>query len=119
MARKTKRDVRRAVHERIRNKIAGTAERPRLAVFRSVTHIYAQIIDDVAGSTLVAASTTESSWKGRTGGNIAAAKEIGSAIAERAKEKGIKRVVFDRGGYIYHGRVKSLAEAAREAGLEF
>jgi len=84
-----------------------------------VTHIYAQIIDDVAGSTLVAASTTESSWKGRTGGNIAAAKEIGSAIAERAKEKGIKRVVFDRGGYIYHGRVKSLAEAAREAGLEF
>jgi large subunit ribosomal protein L18 len=119
MARKTKRDVRRAVHRRIRNKISGSAERPRLAIFRSVSHIYAQIVDDVSGTTLVAASTAETSWRGRTGGNIAAAKEIGKAIAERAKEKGINTVVFDRGGYIYHGRVKSLAEAAREAGLEF
>jgi len=119
MARKTKRDIRRAVHKRIRNKIEGTAERPRLAIFRSVNHIYAQLIDDVQGSTLVAASTTESSWRGRTGGNIAAAKEIGKAIADRAKEKGINRVVFDRGGYIYHGRVKGLAEAAREGGLQF
>ncbi|HMG37036.1 MAG TPA: 50S ribosomal protein L18 [Blastocatellia bacterium] len=119
MARKTKQDVRRAVHKRIRNKIAGSAERPRLAIFRSVKHIYAQVIDDVAGSTLVSASTAEPDWKGRSGGNTAAAREIGKAIAERAKSKGISRVVFDRGGYIYHGRVKNLAEAAREGGLEF
>ncbi|HXG94097.1 MAG TPA: 50S ribosomal protein L18 [Blastocatellia bacterium] len=119
MARKTSEEIREAVHRRIRRKIAGTTERPRLAVFRSVNHIYAQIIDDSKGQTLVAASTTEPAWRGRTGGNIAAAKEIGRAIAERAKEKGIKRVVFDRGGYIYHGRVRNLAEAAREAGLEF
>ncbi|HSF23126.1 MAG TPA: 50S ribosomal protein L18, partial [Blastocatellia bacterium] len=104
---------------RIRNKVAGTAERPRLAVFRSVKHIYAQVIDDAKGVTLVAASSTESAVRGRPGGNVAGAKEIGKLIAERAKEKGIARVVFDRGGYIYHGRVKSLAEAAREAGLEF
>ncbi len=119
MARKTSEEIREAVHRRIRRKIAGTTERPRLAVFRSVNHIYAQIIDDSKGQTLVAASTTEPAWRGRTGGNIAAEKEIGRAIAERAKEKGIKRVVFDRGGYIYHGRVRNLAEAAREAGLEF
>jgi large subunit ribosomal protein L18 len=108
-----------ARHKRIRRKIAGTTERPRLAVFRSVNHIYAQIIDDSQGVTIASASTTEPAWRGRAGGNIAAAKEIGKAIAERAKEKGIKSVVFDRGGYIYHGRVRNLAEAAREAGLEF
>jgi len=90
-----------------------------LAIFRSLNHIYAQIIDDSTGSTLVSATTTESSLRGKSGGNVAAAKEIGKLIAERAKEKGIKKVVFDRGGYIYHGRVKGLAEAAREAGLEF
>ena len=119
MARKTSQVVRQAVHGRIRDKIAGSAERPRLAVFRSLHHIYAQLIDDTKGVTLASASTTETAWKGRYGGNIAAAKEIGTMIADRAKENGIKRVVFDRGGYIYHGRVKSLAEAAREAGLEF
>jgi len=119
MATHTSQEIRRAVHKRIRTKIAGSAERPRLAVFRSVNHIYAQLIDDAKGATLTSASTTESAWRGRKGGNVAAAKEIGKAIAERAKEKGIKSVVFDRGGYIYHGRVQSLAEAAREAGLEF
>ena len=119
MPSRTRQDIRRAVHKRIRNKIAGSGERPRLAIYRSVNHIYAQLIDDGQGATLAAASTTEPAWKGRTGGNIAAAKEIGKTIAERAKEKGIKKVVFDRGGYIYHGRVRSLAEAAREAGLEF
>ena len=119
MPRRTSQDIRRAVHKRIRTKIAGSAERPRLAVYRSVNHIYAQLIDDGKGATLAAAATTEPAWKGRTGGNTAAAKEIGKTIAERAKEKGINKVVFDRGGYIYHGRVRSLAEAAREAGLEF
>jgi large subunit ribosomal protein L18 len=119
MARKTSQEIRRAVHNRIRTKIAGSAERPRLAVFRSMNHIYAQLIDDAKGVTLASASTTETGLRGRTGGNIAAAKEIGKLIADRAKEKGIKSVVFDRGGYIYHGRVRSLAEAAREAGLEF
>jgi large subunit ribosomal protein L18 len=119
MAQKSRQDIRRAIHQRIRQKVGGSGERPRLAIFRSVNHIYAQVIDDKAGVTLVSASTTEKDWKGRTGGNIAAAKEIGKAIAERAKEKGITRVVFDRGGYLYHGRVRSLAEAAREAGLEF
>ena len=111
--------MRQAVHKRIRTKISGSAGRPRLAVYRSLNHIYAQIIDDGSRATLVSASTTEQAWRGRTGGNVAAAKEIGKVIAERAKEKGIKQVVFDRGGYIYHGRVRSLAEAAREAGLEF
>jgi large subunit ribosomal protein L18 len=119
MAQKTSQDIRKAIHKRIRNKIAGTTERPRLAVFRSMNHIYAQVIDDTKGVTLVSASSTEPDLRGRSGGNIAAAKEIGKLIAERAKEKGINRVVFDRGGYIYHGRVRNLAEAAREAGLEF
>jgi large subunit ribosomal protein L18 len=119
MGRKTSQDIREAVHKRIRNKISGSAERPRLAVYRSVNHIYAQLIDDGKRVTLASASTAESAWRGRTGGNLAAAKEIGKLIAERAQEKGIKHVVFDRGGYIYHGRVRSLAEAAREAGLEF
>lgn len=119
MGRKTSQEIRKAVHKRIRTSISGSEQRPRLAVYRSLDHIYAQLIDDSKGVTLASASTTEPAWRGRTGGNIAAAKEIGKLIADRAKEKGIKSVVFDRGGYIYHGRVRSLAEAAREAGLEF
>ncbi len=119
MAKRDSSELRRAVHERIRKKISGTGERPRLAVFRSVNHIYAQVIDDTRGVTIASASTTESDLKKTSGGNIAAAKEVGRLIAERAKDKGINRVVFDRGGYIYHGRVRNLAEAAREAGLEF
>jgi len=111
-------EIRERIHKRIRRKVAGTSERPRLAVFRSVAHIYAQVIDDAKGNTLVSASSIEKTGK-TNGGNVAAAKAIGKTIAERAKEKGIKRVVFDRGGYQYHGRVKALADAAREAGLEF
>ncbi|HOJ09495.1 MAG TPA: 50S ribosomal protein L18 [Clostridiales bacterium] len=106
-------------HLRIRNKVFGTTERPRLNVFRSLNNIYAQIIDDTTGMTLVAASTLDIKGKINYGGNKEAAKEVGRCIGERALEKGIKRVVFDRGGYIYHGRVKELADAAREAGLEF
>ncbi|NLG52464.1 MAG: 50S ribosomal protein L18 [Clostridiales bacterium] len=105
-------------HKRVRAKIYGTAERPRLNVFRSLTNIYAQIIDDTSGKTLVSASTLEKGFEEK-GGNAEAAKKVGLAIAERAKEKGIKSVVFDRGGYLYHGRVKQLAEGAREGGLEF
>lgn len=113
-----KKEIRSRIHQRIRRKLRGTAERPRLAVFRSVAHIYAQVIDDNAGSTLVSASTVDKG--GRTnGGNVAAAQAIGKLVAERAKEKGIKAVVFDRGGYQYHGRIKALADAARTAGLEF
>jgi large subunit ribosomal protein L18 len=119
MAKKSRRTVRHAVHKRIRAKVEGDSQRPRLAVYRSLKHIYAQLVDDATGTTVAAAATTEDPFKGRTGGNVAAAKEVGRLIAERAKEKGIKTVIFDRGGYIYHGRVKSLAEAAREAGLEF
>lgn len=111
--------MRRAVHKRIRRKIVGTAARPRLAVFRSLNHIYAQVIDDVRGVTICSASSVEKGASVGSGGNIDAAKTIGRLIAERAKEKGIESVVFDRGGYIYHGRVKTLAEAAREAGLQF
>lgn len=113
-----KKEIRVRIHKRIRTKVQGAAERPRLAVFRSVKHIYVQAIDDAAGQTLAAASSNE---KGASvnGGNVAGAKEIGKLIAERLKAKGIKKVVFDRGGYLYHGRVKALAEAAREAGLEF
>ncbi len=116
----SKNDTRQRVHERIRKKMLGTAERPRLSVYRSLNHIYAQLIDDLKGTTVVAASSTEGA-KGskRTGGNLASAKEIGKQLAQRAKEKGITKVVFDRGGYLYHGRVKALAEAAREAGLQF
>ena len=110
--------IRSRVHARIRKKLKGTPERPRLAVFRSVAHIYAQVIDDQQGHTLVAASTTEKDLRGK-GGNVDGAKLIGKAVAERAKEKGISKVVFDRGGYLYHGRVKALADAARAAGLEF
>ena len=105
-------------HNRVRGKISGTAERPRLSVFRSENNIYAQIIDDVAGSTLVSASTVEKVFEGK-GGNCEAAKKVGAAVAERALQKGIEEVVFDRGGYIYHGRVKALAEGAREGGLKF
>jgi large subunit ribosomal protein L18 len=108
------------VHDRIRKKMTGTAERPRLNVYRSTNHIYVQVIDDLHGATLVSASTAEGEKEGRkSGGNVAAAKEVGKAIAERAKSKGVTKVVFDRGGYIYHGRVKALADAAREAGLQF
>ena len=119
MAKKSNRDIREAVHKRIRKNLSGSTERPRLAVFRSVNHIYAQVIDDKTRSTIASASTTETDLRGQSGGNIAAARQVGKLIAERAKEKGITRVVFDRGGYIYHGRVRNLAEAAREAGLEF
>jgi large subunit ribosomal protein L18 len=109
------------IHSRIRRKVSGTANRPRLCVFRSLSHIYAQVVDDLAGTTLAAASSLEREVRGaqaRTG-NTAAAKLVGKAIAERAKAKGIQAVVFDRGGYIYHGRVKALAESAREHGLKF
>jgi large subunit ribosomal protein L18 len=119
MAKQYKQDVRRAIHRRIRKKVKGSSQRPRLAVFRSLNHIYAQVIDDDKGITLCAASSVEKSANASKGGNIDSAKLIGRLIAERAKEKGITSVIFDRGGYIYHGRVKSLAEAAREAGLEF
>jgi large subunit ribosomal protein L18 len=116
MITQTKRNaIRQRIHERIRRKLAGTAERPRLNVYRSINHIYAQVIDDQKGETLVSAT----SIKMKTGGNVAAAKEIGKAVAEKAVAQGIKRVVFDRGGYLYHGRIKALADAAREAGLEF
>ena len=118
MITQTKRnEIRKRIHVRIREKLSGTAERPRLNVFRSLNHIYAQVIDDQNGETL--ASTSSLQLKLKSGGNVAAAKEIGKAIAEKAKEKGIKKVVFDRGGFLYHGRVKALADAAREAGLEF
>ena len=105
-------------HKRVRAKVAGTPERPRLNVFRSEKNIYAQIIDDVAGNTLVAASSLDKAIEG-SGGNKAAARAVGKLIAERAKAKGIDTVVFDRGGYLYHGRVAELAEGAREGGLEF
>ena len=117
MAKRSRQDVRRAIHSRIRKKMRGDESRPRLAVFRSVNHIYAQLINDNEGVTICSASTVE---KGAgKGGNIDAAKTVGRLIAERAKDKGVSQVVFDRGGYIYHGRVKALAEAAREAGLQF
>ncbi|MBV8864423.1 MAG: 50S ribosomal protein L18 [Acidobacteriaceae bacterium] len=118
MGRDTRREIRTRIHKRIRSRVAGTQERPRLAVFRSVNHIYAQVIDDGQGHTLVAAASTEKDLRGK-GGNVEGAKLIGKAVAERAKEKGINKVVFDRGGYQYHGRVKALADAARQAGLEF
>ena len=118
-----KKEIRKRIHKRIRRKLSGTIARPRLAVFRSVAHIYAQVIDDVAGTTLVSASSVDKGAKSdkgvKSGGNVAAAKTIGKLVAECAKEKGIKSVVFDRGGYQYHGRVKALADAARESGLSF
>jgi len=119
MIRKISKDeIRLRVHTRIRSKLKGTTERPRLAVFRSVSHIYAQLIDDSKGATIVAAGSTDKAHK-ITGGNVAGAKAVGKLVAERAKEKGVSKVVFDRGGYLYHGRIKALADAAREAGLEF
>ncbi len=115
----SKNDIRVSIHTRIRKRVKGTAERPRLAVFRSLNHIYAQVIDDRQGRTLAAASSNEKSAAVGSGGNVAGAKAIGKLVAERAQQQGVKRVVFDRGGYLYHGRVKALADAAREAGLEF
>jgi large subunit ribosomal protein L18 len=118
--RDSKNQIRLRIHKRIRRRVKGTPERPRLAVFRSVKHIYAQVIDDAKGHTVVAASSNEkTSSKNASGGNVAGAKSVGKLIAERAKDKGINTVVFDRGGYVYHGRIKALADAAREAGLEF
>jgi large subunit ribosomal protein L18 len=112
--------TRQRVHDRIRKKVLGTAERPRLNVYRSLNHIYVQLIDDHKGATLVSASTAEGKKGERaTGGNVASAKAMGKTIAERAKAKGIVKVVFDRGGYLYHGRIKALADAAREGGLQF
>ncbi len=119
MAKRSRQDVRRAVHSRIRKKVRGAEARPRLTVFRSLNHIYAQVIDDNRGVTVCSASTLEKSAGVGNGGNVDAAKTVGRLIAERAKDKGVTQVVFDRGGYIYHGRVKALAEAAREAGLQF
>lgn len=119
VAKTGKNDRRLRIHWRIRAKVQGSAERPRLAVFRSVKHIYVQVIDDRAGATIVSASSAEKNASAKNGGNVDGAKGVGKLVAERAKEKGVKSVVFDRGGYLYHGRVKALAEAAREAGLEF
>jgi large subunit ribosomal protein L18 len=121
---KTKDDRRVRIQLRQRKRISGTNDRPRLSVFRSVTHIYAQVIDDMTGQTLVSASTVEPAVKGTLdkstrGGNLKGAEAIGKAIAERSIEKGIKRVVFDRGGFLYHGRIRAVADAARKAGLEF
>ncbi len=115
------REARLRRHARIRKHVAGTVERPRLAVFRSLKHIYAQVIDDTQGHTLAAASTldTELGGEAQNGDKTAQAKAVGALVAQRAQAKGIKKVVFDRGGYLYHGRVRALAEAAREAGLEF
>ena len=112
---------RRRVHARVRTKVEGTADRPRLCVYRSLGHIYVQVIDDRSGKTLVSASSVDAESKKslKGGGNIAAAKIIGKTIAQRAKAAGVSKVVFDRGGYTYHGRVKALADAAREAGLQF
>jgi large subunit ribosomal protein L18 len=109
--------VRSAIHSRIRRKVKGSTGRPRLAIYRSLNHIYAQVIDDRVGTTLVSASSTEKDLRAGTGGNLDAARRIGQAIAERAIAKGIEQVVFDRGGYLYHGRIKALTDAARAAGL--
>lgn len=117
MGQKSRSDIRQGVHSRIRKKVRGSAERPRLAVFRSLNHIYAQVIDDNNGRTLATASTTEKALGVKAGGNIEAAKTIGKTIAERAVAAGVSNVVFDRGGYVYHGRVKALLDATREGGL--
>jgi len=121
---KTKEDRRERIKFRIRKRVRGTGARPRLTVFRSVAHIYVQVVDDADGKTIASASTTEPAVKGvldkaAKGGNVAGAKAIGKAIAERLLEKGVKQVVFDRNGFLYHGRIKAVADAAREAGLEF
>ena len=120
----TKADRRERIHLRQRKRIMGTIERPRLSVFRSVAHIYAQVIDDLSGKTLASASSTDPKLKGAfskevSGGNVKGAEAVGKAIAERSIDKGIKRVVFDRGGNLYHGRIRAVADAARKAGLEF
>ena len=117
MANTNRAEIRTAIHSRIRRKVKGDTERPRLAIYRSLNHIYAQVIDDRLGKTLVSASTTEKDLRGSSGGNLDAARRIGTAIAERAIAKGIEQVVFDRGGYLYHGRIKALTDAARAAGL--
>ena len=117
MANTSRAVVRAAIHKRIRRKVRGSTERPRLAVYRSLNHIYAQVIDDYQGQTIVSASTTEKDLRGASGGNVDAARRVGQAIAERALAKGIEAVVFDRGGYLYHGRIKALTDAARAAGL--
>ena len=127
IAKTKKNQVRQRVHKRIRRKLMGTPQRPRLNVYRSLNHIYAQLVDDMQGKTLIAANSLErpqGAAKGekrlsRTGGNLSAAKDVGKSLAERARKQGINKVVFDRGGYLYHGRVKALADAAREAGLQF
>ena len=121
---KTKDDRRQRIRYRIRRRVSGAVERPRLTIFRSVSHMYVQVVDDTTGKTIASASTVEPSVKGAlakkaTGGNVEGAKAIGKTIAERLIEKGVKRVVFDRNGFLYHGRVKAVADAAREAGLEF
>ena len=121
---KTKEDRRDRIKHRIRRRVSGSLERPRLTIFRSVAHMYVQVVDDSTGRTIASASTVEPTVKGSlpkkvTGGNVAGAKAIGKTIAERLLEKGVTRVVFDRNGFLYHGRVKAVAEAAREAGLEF
>src|SRR5215470_13315784 len=117
MANTNRAEVRTAIHSRIRRKVRGSTDRPRLAIYRSLKHISAQVIDDRMGQTLVSASSTEKDLRGNTGGNLDAARRIGQAIAERAIAKGIEQVVFDRGGYLYHGRIKALTDAARAAGL--
>ena len=121
VSKESRQEIRAKKHMKIRNRFSGTAERPRLAVFRSNNHVYAQVIDDVAGKTLVSASTLEKDIKAelKNTDDTDAATKVGEVVAKRALEKGIKTVVFDRGGYIYHGKVKALADAAREAGLEF
>src|SRR6185503_4262648 len=117
MANTSRAEVRTAIHSRIRRKVKGDTERPRLAIYRSLNHIYAQVIDDRMGQTLVSASSTEKDLRTNGGGNLDAARRIGQVIAERALAKGIEQVVFDRGGYLYHGRIKALTDAARAAGL--
>jgi large subunit ribosomal protein L18 len=117
MANTNRADIRTAIHQRIRRKVRGSTDRPRLAIYRSLNHIYAQVIDDRNGQTLVSASTIEKDLRGNTGGNVDAARRVGTTIAERALSKGIEQVVFDRGGYLYHGRVRALTDAARAAGL--
>lgn len=117
MANTNRAEIRTAIHQRIRRKVSGSGEKPRLAIYRSLNHIYAQVIDDRKGQTIVSASSTEKDLRGNTGGNLEAARRIGQAIAERALAKGIDAVVFDRGGYLYHGRIKALTDAARAAGL--
>jgi large subunit ribosomal protein L18 len=117
MANTNRAEIRTAIHQRIRRKVKGSGEKPRLTIYRSLNHIYAQVIDDHKGQTLVSASSTEKELRGNNGGNLEAARRIGQVIAERALAKGIEEVVFDRGGYLYHGRIKALADAARAAGL--